>query len=295
MDSESYVPSSFGGRARAVRWIVFASAIAVLFQIWQAEAERPRMGPPGPLPSIQRTTFSRTFALDPKAAFPFASGRPVLETKAWQPVTSIFLHPSLVAFLLSALALLRIAPEVERTLGTGKFLGLFLLCAAGGAIAQGISSSLGVVPPAARAFPRAFGCLGALSGALFAFGILFPEGLWLSGPVLPFRRIFVYGAAWFAAYVSAYFAMGRDPAVMTTLVGMPIAWVYIRADDWMSRLLLRISIRIQEREFEEEQGLRLRLDGLLDKLRRHGMDSLTRKEKAFLQFASRRLNNSRQP
>lgn len=294
MDSDRLFPSGFGGKARATGWIALVSGIVLLVQVWQRAAEqelRGRLAVPAAAPAtLQDTVFSRTFALDPRSAFGVA-GAEAGGWKPWQFATSLFLQAGIPAFLLAVAALLLIAPEMERLLGTGKFLGLFLVCGGGSAVVEGL---LGLSFPApSGAASRGFGFLGAVSGALTAFGILFPEGLWLPGPFLPVRRAFVLGLAWVAAYLALFFAQGRDPVVFATLAGMPLAWVYVRADGWLGQLLLRVSLRMQEREFEQDQEMRRRLDDLLVKLRRSGYDSLTRKEKSFLRFASRRARGSR--
>ncbi len=81
----------------------------------------------------------------------------------WRVVTSAFTHASLVHLALNMLALLLFGSELERMLGKGRYLTVYLVSALGGAASlQLFGSYLGGV----------VGASGAIYGLLGAFGVV---------------------------------------------------------------------------------------------------------------------------
>ncbi len=81
----------------------------------------------------------------------------------WRVVTSAFTHASIVHLALNMLALLLFGSELERTLGKGRYLTVYLVSALGGAAALQLLGAYagGVV-----------GASGAIYGLLGAFGVV---------------------------------------------------------------------------------------------------------------------------
>jgi len=86
-----------------------------------------------------------------------------------QMLTYGFLHGNLTHLLLNLAGLLMFAPDVERTLGTVRFLLLYAACLAAAALAQLVTAHL------EGAFYPTVGASGAIYGVIVAAAMLFPR------------------------------------------------------------------------------------------------------------------------
>jgi membrane associated rhomboid family serine protease len=124
------------------------------------------------------------------ALWPF--GSPLFH--AWQLLTYGFLHGSLTHLFFNMFGLYMFGPEIERVLGTRRYLVYFLTCVIGAALLHVLVTSLssGLVYPTV-------GASGGLFGLLLAFGMFFPQRrIMLLLPPIPMKAwVFVtlYGAA----------------------------------------------------------------------------------------------------
>jgi membrane associated rhomboid family serine protease len=91
--------------------------------------------------------------------------------RPWQLVTSAFLHANLPHLLLNMIGLASFGSQVERALGSRRYLRLYFVAVLAAALVQ-----LVVVSAAAGAQPYAtVGASGGVFGVLLAFGMLFPR------------------------------------------------------------------------------------------------------------------------
>ena len=88
----------------------------------------------------------------------------------WQLVTSAFLHASVTHLLLNMFALHIFGRDVERALGPGRYLELYLAAVLSAAWSQLFIVSSTVHPP----YPT-LGASGGVFGVLLAFAVLFPR------------------------------------------------------------------------------------------------------------------------
>jgi membrane associated rhomboid family serine protease len=120
------------------------------------------------------------------------------------PLTSIFLHGSLVHLLGNMLFLWVFGDNVEDAMGHARFLAFFLLCGA----AAGLTHAL-VTPDETRPL---IGASGSVSGVVAAYLVLYPRvrlwGLFLTGIPL---RVPAYGAIgfWFLLQLLSAFFSGE--------------------------------------------------------------------------------------
>jgi membrane associated rhomboid family serine protease len=119
----------------------------------------------------------------PFALWPFASPqyRGFPDFQVWQLLTYGFLHGSLTHLLFNMLALYMFGGDIERLLGSRRFLTYYLVCVVGAAVAQLLV--LGAVdrPPVPTV-----GASGGVFGLLLAFGMAFPHRkLMLLFPPIP--------------------------------------------------------------------------------------------------------------
>jgi membrane associated rhomboid family serine protease len=132
----------------------------------------------------------RWFALWPPAS-PNFPGAPSLEV--WQVVTYGFLHGNLTHLFFNMFALWMFGGEIERLLGTRRFVTYYMTCVVGAAVAQLMvvgGTDLRPVPTV--------GASGGVFGLLLAFGMAFPRRrIMLLFPPIPMPAwlfVTLYGA-----------------------------------------------------------------------------------------------------
>ena len=130
------------------------------------------------------------FALWPPAsgAYPNAFGFEI-----WQIVTYAFLHGSLAHLFFNMLALYMFGGDIERLLGSRRFVTYYFVCVIGAAIAQ-----LLVMRGMQEAPRPTLGASGGVFGVLLAFGMAFPQRkIMLLFPPIPMPAwlfVTLYGA-----------------------------------------------------------------------------------------------------
>jgi membrane associated rhomboid family serine protease len=143
----------------------------------------------------------------------------------WQLATSSFLHASFVHIGLNMWALYLFGHDVERTLGSGRYLMLY-----GAAVLSSALVQLALVSATTDALARpTVGASGGVFGLLLAFGVLFPRRmLMLIFPPIPMPAwlfVILYGLVELANGV-----LGTDAGVahFAHLGGMLGAWLVLR-------------------------------------------------------------------
>jgi membrane associated rhomboid family serine protease len=108
--------------------------------------------------------------------------------QVWQLVTYGFLHGGLTHLLFNMYALYMFGSDIERSMGTNKYITYYFVCVVGAAVAQLVVMALTNSPP----IPTV-GASGGVFGILLAFGIAFPDRrLMLLIPPIPIKaRLFV--------------------------------------------------------------------------------------------------------
>lgn len=148
-------------------------------------------------------------------------GAPPFEV--WQLVTYGFMHGGFTHLFFNMLALYMFGSDIERSMGTRKFLVYYFICVIGAAVAQLVVMYLLRSPP----IPTV-GASGAIFGILLAFGIAFPERrIMLMFPPIPMpARVFVigYGALELALGV---FGSNQGVAHFAHLGGMAAGYLLI--------------------------------------------------------------------
>jgi membrane associated rhomboid family serine protease len=117
-------------------------------------------------------TLTGNLLLGPFALWPPASpqypGAPSFEL--WQLLTYGFLHGGLTHLFFNMFALYMFGGEIERMLGTRRFVTYYLVCVVGAAVAQLVVISNANLPPVPTV-----GASGGVFGLLLAFGMAFPQ------------------------------------------------------------------------------------------------------------------------
>jgi membrane associated rhomboid family serine protease len=118
------------------------------------------------------------FALWPTSS-PQFQGAP--EFQIWQLLTYGFLHGNLAHLFFNMFALYMFGGDVERLLGSRRYLIYYLVCVVGAAVAQLLVTSGSNMPPVPTV-----GASGGVFGLLLAFGMAYPHRkLMLLFPPIP--------------------------------------------------------------------------------------------------------------
>lgn len=113
------------------------------------------------------------FALWPYGDIPIGGGETVELFRPWQLITYSFLHDpdSIVHIVLNLYALYAFGGEVERTLGTRRFVYMY----GASVLAAGICQLIVVTMSMSSGIAPTLGASGGVFGVLLAFGLLFPH------------------------------------------------------------------------------------------------------------------------
>ena len=203
----------------------------------------------------------------------------------WQFVTYMFLHSvsSPWHIIFNMLVLWMFGSEVERAMGTKKFLTMYFT---------------------AGIFAGIFGCLftpnnpiiGA-SGAIFAvevaFAMLFPNTtVVLIFFPFPIKAKYLVMAFAGITVISCILPVGGNTAHFAHLGGLIYGFLFIRYEPRFSRSLLSWQNQQQKKEYQKEDDIKRQVDVLLDKVNLGGMKSLSRRERNFLVSASKRYRKT---
>lgn len=224
------------------------------------------------------------------------SGAGLLGGSVWQPFTYPFLHGGLWHLLMNLLGLALCGPQVEEVLGRRRFLILYFGAGLAGGLGWILMSGGGAV---------CVGASGAVFGILGAFGAMFPDRsitllLFFVLPLTMTARTMVL----LLAGVSLLGSMtgGGTLAHAAHLFGGLAGYLYGRrirlgaevggVGGWWRSIVEKVFAR--RRRFTvlpmRGQGLpdSAEVDRILDKIGSQGLASLTRRERAFLDRASRK-------
>ncbi|MCP5006783.1 MAG: rhomboid family intramembrane serine protease [Planctomycetes bacterium] len=203
----------------------------------------------------------------------------------WQFVSYMFLHSIHDPWhlIINMLVLWMFGSEVERVMGTKKFLIMYFTAG----IFAGIMCCI---------FTPSNPILGA-SGAIFAIEIAFAM-------FFPNVTVIFYVFPLKAKYLVMIFAgitifncltpSGGNVAHFAHLGGLVYGFLFIRYEPKFSLLIMSWQKQQIESAHKKADNLRDEVDKLLDKVNREGFKSLSRKEKAFLKEASKKFRNMKE-
>ncbi len=204
----------------------------------------------------------------------------------WQLVTYMFLHAGVIHILANMLIIYFAGRFLERVIGPKKFLMLYIIGGVAGGLAQ-IAFSPAILVGASAA---GFACL-------IAFTTIMPELqlTMLLFFIIPVRMKAKYMAlgAFAVSLLFTIFPPGDNVGHLAHLVGCVAGWVYARFLGYGNKLPLggvfdtlksksKTSARppVKDAKFTTVEN---EIDPILDKISKHGMQSLTPEERRILE------------
>lgn len=247
------------------------------------------------------TGSTRGTALSPSYWGNFNFEQGVAGFQLWRWFTYQFIHAGFFHVTFNMLGLYFFGPMMERWWGSKRFLAFYLMCGASGAV---LYSLLGLVPdllPGGN-LGTLVGASGSLYGILAACAVLFPQHrVMLLFPPIPMSMrtlaLVFLGLAALSLIAGSPNAGGEaahlgGAALGFLLVKFPASLTWadrIRrpqrpaADSWSGKLH-------KQRDAEAKEDAQV--DRILDKVREHGLQSLTKSEKGILLRATERHRRS---
>ena len=212
-----------------------------------------------------------------------------IQGQIWRAVTYMFLHGSPFHILFNMLMLWMFGVEIENMWGTRRFVAFYLICGAGSAmfsILNLFNSELSLIP--------VIGASGAVLGVLTIYAYYFPHRQVLLFFILPVNiRIIVVGYALYSLFGTI--APRGVISHLTHLGGIVVALLYLKLypliSDWYRQFRVDASERQMrkeaERRAERARYFEQKVDPILEKISKEGMEALTAAEKKILKEASK--------
>jgi len=226
-----------------------------------------------------RVPWLSLFGLVP--SYVFAKFRP------WQLVSYMFLHAGLWHLAVNMLMLWFFGPAIESAWGRKQFLFYYFFTGIGAGLCSfvtGFHSSIPVI-----------GASGAIFGILVAYALMFPETTILLFFIFPMK---IKYAVLFLAGMNLLGALSSPNAgiaYFAHLGGGLFGYLYLKSE-WLKRQISywmpgNFKPRRRRNKIEKEQitqkELDRKADKVLDKVSKHGINSLTKQERKILELKSK--------
>ena len=208
----------------------------------------------------------------------------------WRYITFQFLHAGWWHILLNMLGLYILGSPVEGHFGTRKFVWFYLSCGVVGGLAYVVIGALGNLP----AEMPIIGASGGVYGIILACAVFFPtfKIIFLFFPVpIRFASLIIFGGM--ILLVMRKLSEGDTGAAMSAVahLGGAVAaavwiWGLPKLKAGRSRGAAGAGQGRWEKKLARQRELQQQVDAILDKIRREGIGSLSRREKRTLKQAS---------
>lgn len=226
----------------------------------------------------------------PKSWGAFSVEMGIYRLQIWRWVTYQFQHDSPSHLLFNMIGLYFFGPMMERWWGSRRFLWFYLLCGLGAAALYALLSF--VIQGWGTSTPLV-GASGCIFGILVGCAVLYPNHrVMLMIPPIPLKMrtlvMFIVGAA----VVYVLFNLDNAGGEAAHLGGAAVGWLLIQNPDWLNgpiqRWLDKWRGAKRDRHQRRVQKEDAQVNQILDKVRQHGLASLTSREKKMLQEATDR-------
>jgi membrane associated rhomboid family serine protease len=216
----------------------------------------------------------------------------------WRLVTYMFLHGGLFHILINMFILWMFGVAIAQAWGTKRFLFYYFMTGIAGGIFTTIFQPSSLVPT--------IGASGAIYGLLVAYAVMFPDQILYLYFLFPMKV--KYAVILFVA-LEFFGSLGSTPdgiGHLAHLGGAVVGFIYLKLDwrlkvwgrklspfRYIDGLRYRAKSRKLEKNQRQAEDVMKRVDEILDKINRVGIDNLGEEERRFLESASEMLAKKR--
>ena len=202
--------------------------------------------------------------------------------QVWRVITYQFLHGDVMHLAFNLLVLYFMGPFVERSFGSRTFLKFYLICGAAGGVVYTLLVLLRILPAGIMV-----GASGGIYGVMAALAIMFPQMKVLLWGIIPMTMVRLVILLVVVSLITIAFGhnVGGEAAHLS---GLAMGYLYMKYKPWITRRRMERQKGAWAQKIERERNFQSEVDRTLDKVRREGINSLTKNEKRILQEATRR-------
>lgn len=248
------------------------------------------------------SSSARAAAFSPARWGAFTIERAITHLELWRLITYQFIHSGLLHILFNMIGLYFFGPIMERWWGSRRFLAFYLLCGVSGAVVYTLLSWIPGLLSFTSPQTVLVGASGSLFGILVGCALVAPDmQVMLLFPPVPMTMrtmaLVFLGIAVLSVLVGSANAGGEA----AHLGGAALGFLLTRHPellDWASRGGPLTRWRQRWRRWQQERQRRrleaeeAEVDRILAKVRAHGLQSLTEREKRTLRRATERYRRT---
>lgn len=221
----------------------------------------------------------------------------VHQFKLWQLFTYMFLHVDFFHIFMNLFGLWMFSGDLEEHWGSVSFLKYYIFSGIGAGICIACMNLI-IYDQYGRS-PLTMGASGALYAVLLAYGLTWPNRevlLWFVLPVKMKYLVLFFGLVEFFGSINMAAGVGGNVSHIGHLGGIIAGFLYLRFvmmrssrahnhPGLISHILHKRKIEKTRQRIERRKEAKKIIDELLEKIARHGMSSLTSKERKQLDWA----------
>ena len=242
----------------------------------------------------------------------FSTNAAVYHFQIWRFVTYMFMHGDFSHIMFNMFGLWMFGSQIEALWGQKSFLIFYFVCGLGGAIMYALFDIIGVSPGAPM-----LGASGAIYGILLAYGMTFPNNIILIMFIVPMKAKYAVLLFGLIELLATAAGSGGGVAHLAHLGGMLAGFLFmVITIPGVSRQVSAGGLGLGGywRRFQTKRNIRVvppkqkpgnggfqappppppssadqkRIDSILDKISRDGLQSLSDEEQEILRRAGRR-------
>ena len=232
----------------------------------------------------------------------FSIEKAVQQWQVWRWLTYQFIHGGFWHLVGNMIVLYFFGRMLEAWWGSRRFLAFYLLCGASGAV---VFSLLAMVPGLLNVSSDTpmVGASGSVFGILVGCAVLYPrQRVMLLFPPIPMSMrtlaLIFLGIAALSVIVGSRNAGGEA----AHLGGAALGWLLVRRPNWLNfangfggsiaNAQLKRLQRKAQRQRQKVEDAEAQVDKILDRVREHGLQSLSPREKKILKNATERKRDT---
>jgi len=205
----------------------------------------------------------------------------------WQPLTYLFLHSGLWHLIINMLMLWMFGSIIESAWGSRRFLFYYLF--------TGVAAGLCSIVFAFGSGVPVVGASGAIFGILVAYAVMFPESIILLFFIFPMKMKYAVLVLAGINLLGAMSASSSGIAYIAHLGGGVFGYLYLKSEFIKRQFMYldphavfsRWQLRKAQNRQRQDKEFNQKVDAILDKISKQGMESLTPNEKKILEAKSR--------